>query len=183
MSLLRITTFFNRYIYFCLLQAPLTLEHFTTTVSQSHTGRAVIGQFHADDDEPIRLYFKKFPNNERGYIYFAHEIRGGDDIYKMVLGPRHSNEDNQTIYSSNHEQGIALGEVFSYEIDQQGARIDAIIRRGVLNGPIISHQYVDMLLTGSALMLSSSYKKAPAKWTGASLKIGLLGLLLKSTCT
>ena len=128
-----------------LLQATLKIDHVTVGGSVSHTGRVVIGQIHADDDEPLRLYFKKFPNNERGYLYFAHEIKNGDDIWKMVLGPRHSNEDNQPIYLDNPEQGIALGEIFSYEIDQQGARIDVIIRRGDLNGPIIAHQYVDMI--------------------------------------
>lgn len=127
-----------------LLQATLKINQVTSGGSQSHTGRVVIGQIHADDDEPIRLYFKKFPNNDRGYLYFAHEIKNGDDIWKMVLGPSHTNENNQPIYTANPEQGIQLGEVFSYEIDQQGARIDVIIRRGDLNGPIIGHQYVDM---------------------------------------
>lgn len=128
-----------------LLQATLKVDQVTSGGSQSHTGRVVIGQIHADDDEPIRLYFKKFPNNDRGYLYFAHEIKNGDDIWKMVVGPRHTFEDDQPIYTANPEQGIALGEVFSYEIDQQGARIDVIIRRGDLNGPIIGHQYVDMI--------------------------------------
>ena len=40
--------------------------------------------------------------------------------------------------------GIALDEIFSYEINQQGARIDVILRRGGNNGPIIGHAYVDM---------------------------------------
>jgi poly(beta-D-mannuronate) lyase len=132
-----------------LLQATLKVDKATTTGSQLHTGRVVIGQIHAASDEPIRLYYKKFPNNERGYLYFAHEIRNSDDIYRMVLGPRHTNEDNQPVYTGNPEQGIALGEVFSYEIDQQGARIDVIIRRGGLDGPIIGHQYVDMLAENS----------------------------------
>jgi hypothetical protein len=127
-----------------LLQATLKIDQVTTTGSESHTGRLVIGQIHAGTDEPIRLYFKKFPNNDRGYIYFAHEINGGDDIWKVVVGQASSNEDNQPITSNNPEQGIALGEIFSYEINQQGPRIDVVIRRGDLNGPIIGHQYVDM---------------------------------------
>ena len=127
-----------------LLQATLKVNQVTTTGSQLHTGRVVIGQIHADDDEPIRLYFKKFPNNDRGYLYFAHEIKNGDDIYRMVLGPAHDNEDNQPKYTNNPEQGIKLDEIFSYEINQQGARIDVLIRRGDINGPIIGHQFVDM---------------------------------------
>jgi poly(beta-D-mannuronate) lyase len=132
-----------------LLRATLKVDQVTSSGSLSHTGRVVIGQIHADDDEPIRLYFKKFPDNERGYLYFAHEIKNGDDIWKMLLGPRYTNEDNQPIFRDNPEQGIALDELFSYEIDQQGSRIDVIIRRGDLNGPIIAHQYVDMRVENS----------------------------------
>ncbi len=127
-----------------LLQATLKVEKVTTTGSQSHTGRVIVGQIHADDDEPIRLYFKKFPNNDRGYLYLAHEIKGGDDIWKVIVGPQNTNEDNQPIYESNPEQGLQLGEIFSYEINQQGPRIDVLIRRGDLSGPIIGHQFVDM---------------------------------------
>lgn len=127
-----------------ILKATLKVEKVTQTGSQSHIGRIVIGQIHASQDEPIRLYFKKFPDNERGYIYFAHEIRDSDDIWKMVVGPLHTIEDDQPIYLNNPEQGIALNEIFSYEIEQTGARIDVIIRRGDLDGPIIGHQYVDM---------------------------------------
>jgi hypothetical protein len=127
-----------------LLSATLRVDHVTTTGSQQHQGRVVIGQIHADDDEPIRLYYKKYPNNERGYIYFGHEIRTSDDIWLVVVGPNHDNEDNQPLYTANPEQGIALGEIFSYEIIQKGPRIDVIIRRGDLSGPIIGHQFVDM---------------------------------------
>lgn len=128
------------------MKATLKVDHVTTDGSQSHTGRFIIGQIHASQDEPIRLYYKKFPNNERGYIYFAHELRGGDDIWRMVLGPQYpeSSENSQPIFTENPEQGIALGEIFSYEIDQSGGRIDVIIRRGDLNGPIIAHEFVNM---------------------------------------
>ncbi len=131
------------------LQATLKIDHVTLSGSQLHTGRLVIGQIHADDDEPIRLYYKKFPNNDRGYLFFAHEIKNGDDIWKMVVGPTHTNEDNKPTYTANPEQGIQLGEIFSYEINQEGSIIDVIIRRGDLNGPIIGHQFVDMLKENS----------------------------------
>jgi poly(beta-D-mannuronate) lyase len=131
------------------LKATLKIDHVTLSGSQLHTGRLVIGQIHADDDEPIRLYYKKFPNNDRGYLFFAHEIKNGDDIWKMVVGPAHTNEDNKPTYTANPEQGIQLGEIFSYEINQQGSMIDVVIRRGDLNGPIIGHQFVDMLKENS----------------------------------
>jgi len=146
------------------LKATLKIDKTTTTGSQPHQGRVIVGQIHADNDEPIRLYFKKFPNNERGYLYFGHEIRDSDDIWKMVVGRTHTNDDNQPIYTDNPEQGIALGEVFSYEINQQGSRIDVIIRRGDLSGPIIGHQYVDMTLENSGYDIAEewNYFKAGA---------------------
>ncbi len=52
--------------------------------------------------------------------------------------------DNAPSDDENPENGIALNEIFSYEITQQGARIDVTLRRGDRNGPIIGHNYVDM---------------------------------------
>ena len=74
----------------------------------------------------------------------AHEIRNSDDIYFPVLGPVNSNVDNAPTDDANPVNGIALDEIFSYEITQRGARIDVIVRRGDRSGPIIGHNYVDM---------------------------------------
>jgi poly(beta-D-mannuronate) lyase len=52
--------------------------------------------------------------------------------------------DNAPADDANPANGIALGEIFSYEITQQDARIDVIVRRGDSSGPIIGHNYVDM---------------------------------------
>lgn len=83
---------------------------------------------------------------------FAHEPRGENqpDLWRVVVGSELSiNEFRQPVFSSdftdNPEQGIALGEIFSYEIDQSGSRVDVIIRRGDLNAPIIGHNFVDMV--------------------------------------
>jgi poly(beta-D-mannuronate) lyase len=62
-----------------------------------------------------------------------------------VVGPVNSNLDNAPADDANPENGIALDEIFSYEITQQDARIDVIVRRGDSTGPIIGHNFVDML--------------------------------------
>ena len=67
-----------------------------------------------------------------------------DDIYFPVLGPVNANIDNAPNDDSEPENGIALNEIFSYEIRQQDARIDVVLRRGDSTGPIIGHNYVDM---------------------------------------
>jgi len=127
-----------------VLRGTLAVNHVTETGNRNQVGRVIIGQIHAEGDEPLRLYYRKFPENERGFIYLAHEIRNSDDIYFPVLGPVNSDLDNAPADDANPDNGIALDEIFSYEITQQDARIDVIVRRGDGAGPIIGHNYVDM---------------------------------------
>ncbi len=127
-----------------VLRGTLAVNHVTETGDRNQVGRVIIGQIHAEGDEPIRLYYRKYPENERGFVYFAHEIRNSDDIYFPVLGPLNSDLDDAPDDDTNPENGIALDEIFSYEITQQDARIDVILRRGDSAGPIIGHNYVDM---------------------------------------
>ena len=62
-----------------VFRATLAVNHVTTTGDARDIGRVIIGQIHASSDEPIRLHYRKLPHNERGSIYAAHEISGGDD--------------------------------------------------------------------------------------------------------
>ena len=127
-----------------VLRATLAVNHVTETGDRNQVGRVIIGQIHAENDEPLRLYYRKYPENERGFIYMAHEIRDSDDIYFPVLGPVNGNLDNAPVDDANPENGIALDEIFSYEVVQHDARIDVIVRRGDSAGPIIGHNFVDM---------------------------------------
>jgi poly(beta-D-mannuronate) lyase len=127
-----------------VLSGTLAVNHVTETGDRNVVGRVMIGQIHAENDEPIRLYYRKYPENERGFIYFAHEIRNSDDIYFPVLGPVNSSLGSAPRDDANPENGIALDEIFSYEIRQHDARIDVVLRRGDSTGPIIGHNYVDM---------------------------------------
>ncbi len=127
-----------------VLRGTLAVNHVTESGDRNQVGRVIIGQIHAEGDEPIRLYYRKYPENERGFVYFAHEIRNSDDIYFPVLGPVNDDLDDAPADDANPENGIALDEIFSYEITQRGARIDVILRRGDQAGPIIGHSYVDM---------------------------------------
>ncbi len=127
-----------------VLRGTLAVNQVTTTGDRNQVGRVIIGQIHAESDEPARLYFRKYPENERGFIYLAHEIRNSDDIYFSIVGPVNSDLDSAPSDDANPENGIALNEIFSYEILQQDSRIDVIVRRGDSTGPIIGHNYVDM---------------------------------------
>jgi len=109
------------------LEATLAVNHVTTTGDKKQVGRVIIGQIHANDDEPIRLYYRKLPNNSKGSIYFAHEELGGKDKYTNMIGNK--NDD-----ISNPEDGIALGEKFSYTINVTGDILKVtIVREGKEN--------------------------------------------------
>lgn len=104
------------------LTATLAVNSVTKTGEAYQIGRAVIGQIHANDDEPIRLYYRKLPNNTKGSIYFAHEPIGESDDYYELIG----NRDNST---SDPVDGIALNEKFSYSIETIGNMLTVIISR------------------------------------------------------
>ncbi|MCP8898079.1 polysaccharide lyase family 7 protein [Gilvimarinus xylanilyticus] len=104
------------------MRATLAVNRVSTTGEDYQIGRVIVGQIHANDDEPIRLYYRKLPDNTKGSIYFAHELNGGDDTWHEMIGSRSN-------YASNPEDGIALDERFSYEIDVKGNLLTVFIYR------------------------------------------------------
>ncbi len=120
------------------LTATLSVDQVTSSGASSQVGRVIIGQIHAEDDEPLRLYYRKLPGNTKGGIYAVHEVRGGDDINIDIIGSRSSSAPDPI------ENGIAPGELFSYEINNVGAIIQIIIRRGDKDGEIIGELDIDM---------------------------------------
>ncbi|MBE1302292.1 MAG: cyclic nucleotide-binding protein [Alteromonadaceae bacterium] len=105
-----------------VLEATLAVNHVTTTGSSSQVGRVIIGQIHANDDEPVRIYYRKLPGNSRGAIYFAHEPNGGSDQYYEMIGSRSSS-------AANPADGIELNERFSYRIQVSGNTLTVTIMR------------------------------------------------------
>lgn len=104
------------------LNVTLAVNQVTTNGENYQIGRVIIGQIHANDDEPIRLYYRKLPNNSKGAIYFAHEPRTGSEAYVEMIGSR-----NNT--TSNPADGIALDEKFSYTINATDALLTVTITR------------------------------------------------------
>jgi len=108
------------------MNATLAVNHVTTTGSNGHIGRVIIGQIHANSDEPIRIYYRKLLNNTLGSIYFAHEPTdgNGDEQWHEMIGSRSNS-------AANPADGIALDEKFSYRIKVVGDILTVtIIREG-----------------------------------------------------
>lgn len=104
------------------LVAELAVNHVTTTGDAGQVGRVIIGQIHGNDDEPLRVYYRKLPQNEKGSIYLAHEIHGGDDIYFELIGTRSRS-------ASNPSNGIELNERFGYKITVVGNTLTFVLTR------------------------------------------------------
>jgi poly(beta-D-mannuronate) lyase len=95
------------------LFATVAVNQVTTTGENYQIGRVIIGQIHANDDEPLRLYYRKLPDNSKGSVYFAHEKVSGEEAYYELVGSRSDNV-------ANPSDGISLDEKFSYEIKVVG---------------------------------------------------------------
>ncbi len=121
-----------------ILRATLAVNHVTTTGDNGQVGRVIVGQIHANDDEPLRLYYRKLPGNSNGSIYIAHEIKGGEDTWYELIGSRSSS-------ASNPVDGIALDETFGYEIKVEGNTLTVTITREGKDDVV---QVVDMRNSG-----------------------------------
>ena len=111
------------------LTGTLKVQHVSTTgdarVASSYA--VVIGQIHSDEgheNEPLKIYYKKFPGHKKGSVFWNYEINTkGDNIGRFdystsvwgydfsEVGP------SQAEFPKEPEDGIALGEEFSYEVD------------------------------------------------------------------
>jgi len=112
------------------LTATLKVMNVSSTgdarVAASHS--VVVGQIHSADkheNEPLKIFYKKFPGHDKGSVFWHYEINtAGDDnsgrwdYSHAVWGHDFSvvGTDENT-YPAAPEDGIALGEEFSYEIE------------------------------------------------------------------
>lgn len=96
------------------------------TVAASYS--VVVGQIHSADkheNEPLKIFYKKFPGHTKGSVFWHYEINTlGDDNSKRwdyssavwgndfsIVGP------DANTYPEEPEEGIELGEEFSYSVN------------------------------------------------------------------
>ncbi|SHG20855.1 polysaccharide lyase family 7 protein [Flagellimonas flava] len=100
----------------------------TGDASVASTYAVVVGQIHSADgheNEPLKIFYKKFPGHTKGSVFWNYEINtAGDDNSKRwdysypIWGYDFSvvGSDENT-YPAEPQDGIALGEEFSYEVE------------------------------------------------------------------
>lgn len=122
------------------MTVTVAVDHVSTTGESGKVGRVIIGQIHASDDEPCRLYYRKLPGNTKGSIYVAHEPTTSSEQWYEMIGSRSSS-------ASDPADGIALGEQFSYEIKVVFNTLTVTIMR---DGKADVVQEIDMTDSGFA---------------------------------
>ena len=91
---------------------------FSTVVGQIHSGEG-------HENEPFKLYYKKFPGHEKGSVFWNYEINtaGEDNGGRWDFSTAIWGHDMAVVgtakdeYPAEPEDGIKLGEEFSYEVN------------------------------------------------------------------
>jgi len=112
------------------MNATLKVMNVSTTgdARVAATYSVVVGQIHSADgheNEPLKIYFKKFPGHTKGSVFWNYEINtAGDDnsgrwdystpIWGYDFSVVGTGENT---YPAEPKDGIALGEEFSYEVE------------------------------------------------------------------
>lgn len=142
------------------LTGTLKIMHVSTTgdATASSSYATVIGQIHSDEgheNEPLKIFYKKFPGHTKGSIFWNYEINtAGDnsgrfDFSTAVWGYDFSVVGSSPdIYPEEPEDGIALGEEFSYEVN---------IYKGVMYLTFISEGHETIKITKS--LVKSEFAK------------------------
>lgn len=111
------------------LTGTLKVQQVSTTgdATAASSYSVVIGQIHSDEgheNEPLKIYYKKFPNHTKGSVFWNYEINTkGDNIGRFDYSTAVWGHDfsvlgsSPTEYPKEPENGIALGEEFSYEVN------------------------------------------------------------------
>jgi hypothetical protein len=111
------------------LTGTLKVQHVSTSgdarVAASYS--TVIGQIHSDEgheNEPLKIFYKKFPGHKKGSVYWNYEINTeGDNTERWDFSTAVWGYDMSVIgtspntYPEEPTDGIELGEEFSYEIN------------------------------------------------------------------
>ncbi len=111
------------------LTGTLKVMHVSTTgkATAPSSFAVVVGQIHSDEgheNEPLKIYYKKFPDHIKGSVFWNYEINTeGDNAKRWDYSSAVWGHDmsvvgsNDTLAPKEPENGIEIGEEFSYEVN------------------------------------------------------------------
>ncbi|WP_405396910.1 polysaccharide lyase family 7 protein [Maribacter sp. Asnod2-G09] len=121
------------------------------------THAVVVGQIHSADafeNEPLKIFYKKYPGQTKGSVFWHYEINtAGDDNagrwdYSSAVWGNDFSVVGETAdtYPAEPEDGIALGEEFSYEV---------VVKDGIMSLKFMSDGHETKTFTKN--LLASEY--------------------------
>lgn len=144
------------------LTGTLKVKHVSTSgdarVAASYS--VVVGQIHSSEghkNEPVKIFYKKFPGHTKGSVFWNYEINtAGDDNsgrwdYSTAVWGNDMSVvgDSANSYPKEPENGIELGEEFSYEIN---------VKAGIMYLTFTSEGHETKMFTKS--LIASEYIKS-----------------------
>ena len=153
-------------------------------VASTHS--VVVGQIHSADgfeNEPLKIFYKKFPGHTKGSVFWHYEINtAGDDNdkrwdYSYAIWGHDFSVVGTTAdtYPAEPEEGIELGEEFSYEV---------VVKDGIMNLTFSSAGHETKTFTKNLVV--SEYETAantPKQVQGLFFPIGQDGVERKGAYT
>lgn len=144
------------------LTGTLKVQHVSNSgdASVPSSYSVVVGQIHSDEgheNEPLKIFYKKFPGHKKGSVFWNYEINTkGDNSGRWDFSTAVWGYDMSVVGSSSDaypeepENGVELGEEFSYEVN---------IYKGIMHLTFISKGHETRTFTKS-LIKSDFAKKA-----------------------
>lgn len=142
------------------LTGTLKVMHVSTSgdarVAASYS--VVVGQIHSGEgheNEPLKIFYKKFPDHEKGSLFWNYEINTeGDNKERWDFSTAIWGHDMSIVgtapdaYPEEPVDGIALGEEFSYEVNvYEGIMYLTFMREGqapkTYTKNLIASEYID----------------------------------------
>lgn len=139
----------------------------------------VVGQIHSADgheNEPLKIFYKKFPEHTKGSVFWHYEIntKGDDNSGRWDYSTAVWGDDfsvvgtTENTYPKEPTNGIALGEEFSYEIE---------VKDGIMNLKFTSEGHESKLFTKKLVISEYTTKKdIPEQTQSLFVPIGQDGL-------
>ena len=113
------------------MKATVSVDRVSDTYdsgSEWRVGRVIVGQIHASDNEPFKLYYRKLPGHTKGWIYMAYED-SDTEIFIPLFGDSGTDEYGLTSTVEPVDEGIELGEKFAYEVNVEGREMTVTVTK------------------------------------------------------
>ncbi len=113
------------------MKATVSVDRVSDTYdsdSEWRVGRVIVGQIHASDHEPFKLYYRKLPGHTKGWVYMAYED-SDTEVFIPLFGESDTDKYGLTSTVEPVEDGIALGEKFGYEVNVEGREMTVTVTK------------------------------------------------------